>query len=296
MHRAVLADKRGPGREISAEIRNLVAEGASLEVKTAARETALTLAMSSGRQLMFVHLLQFGANADVLSPALGRPGKKQHSPLLTASGAGTWRFVQPLLEAGASVDFANPDDGLTPLMFAADIARVKALRPELSSSDAQFNHTRVIELLLQAGAQPTALDKVGNAAASHLGDFARAAGGGTSKWLHQMMLRADTDGSFSYEAQLQKQAQKRAFARQMMVGFDADNGCDGKCEHHYGSENHRKYMLSQMHSLHYMTITAVQKQRRMRRTMDWVTTEVNQTVGRQEPESYESSIVEHDDL
>ena len=76
------------------------------------------------------------------SPPACRPFQRQQTPLmLCASNANAVRVCECLLEAGADVDAASADLGMTPLLYACKDANVAA-----------------IKLLLQAGASPTQAD------------------------------------------------------------------------------------------------------------------------------------------
>jgi uncharacterized protein len=123
-------------------------------------------------------LVSRGARLDVLGPGLG---------LNAAAFHGHWQLCQYLLEQGASVNDAFPDTMETPLHSAI-------------VSDDRVRHDAVVQVLLEAGANPSAKTTPGVLTGSFMRDcrtrgetpLHRAAAFGTARTV-QLLLNAGAD-------------------------------------------------------------------------------------------------------
>jgi ankyrin repeat protein len=128
-----------------------------------------------GREDMIAALLQAGADIEGYNP-------QGHTPLILASYHGHATTTATLITAGASVDSVDRDRGNTPLMgcafkgypeIAAMLLANGADVNQRNSADqtaimlaAMFARDDIVDLLLDAGADPRLVDAAGNTAAS----------------------------------------------------------------------------------------------------------------------------------
>ena len=130
------------------KIKILVAQNDNLDQRELPSErTAVYMAAAGGHVNSLRTLLQLGAD-----PAL--PDFEGDSPLHAAVTADSQLAVQQLIDAGVNINCAN-GVGLTPLMVAAHLGRIRAL-----------------EMLLRSGADPSLKSRNGKTALS----FARDSG------------------------------------------------------------------------------------------------------------------------
>lgn len=153
-------------------VANLIAEGADLDVATGDGMTALHWAAQSGQTEIVELLLDAGANKD----ATTRIGK--YTPLHIASSQANGAIVRKLLDAGANANAKTTNSQATALHLAAqEVAgaeSVQALLEHGADPDAREgsagqtplmfaaakNRVASLELLLQAGADPSASTRV----------------------------------------------------------------------------------------------------------------------------------------
>mmetsp|Transcript_725 Transcript_725/g.1253 ORF Transcript_725/g.1253 Transcript_725/m.1253 type:complete len:449 (+) Transcript_725:335-1681(+) len=128
------------------------------EVGVFAGKTALMWASSQGRLEVVKALLAAGVDVDYTSSSGNFQGK---SSLMWASSQGRMETVEALLEAGADVNAVDVD-GVSALMWAAGSeATGEEGHKKGIFERATKGHVRVVQLLLQYGANPDMRDKDG---------------------------------------------------------------------------------------------------------------------------------------
>lgn len=141
---------------------DLLAQGANPNARLSRGHTALTMAAASGRKDCLIMLLANGADPGVLSDAGA-------SALLLATlahlGDGGFSCVSPLVAAGSPLDHPGPNDRC-PIHEAA-----------------WMHDSEVLELLLNAGANPNVRDENGTT------PLMEAAGSGMVRNVHLLLAR-----------------------------------------------------------------------------------------------------------
>jgi len=130
------ASERGRGHiEI---VYSLLAAGAKVDAVNASGQSPLLLAAQNDRAEVVELLLSAGADVNLAD-------QNQVVPIAMASKNGLGRIVSRLLSAGAEVNVPRLSDGVTPLHRAA-----------------MRGHREVVELLLEANADPQAVTAAGS--------------------------------------------------------------------------------------------------------------------------------------
>lgn len=138
-------------------LQSLLLSGEDPDQTDSQGETALTWAAALGHTPIVKDLLAAGASVEKCGRRFGEP------PLLLAA-AGARRGIVSLLAVHADVDARAPD-GATPLL--------RALNPGQDRDPVLKKVAPVVEVLLEAGADPNLADLAGNTplmAAAQLGD------------------------------------------------------------------------------------------------------------------------------
>jgi ankyrin repeat protein len=129
------------------EVKSYVRLGGDINARPPGYENTLLIdAIRAGRNALFDWLLECGANPNGIDYA-------GTSALQHAAESGVPHFVQQLLERSASIHHADPG-GLTALYSAALCDRTSAGPKDLPAPQ----EAHVIELLLEAGANPSVRD------------------------------------------------------------------------------------------------------------------------------------------
>ncbi|MDD9900403.1 MAG: ankyrin repeat domain-containing protein [Alphaproteobacteria bacterium] len=200
----------------------LIAEGADVNVCSAARETPLMRAAASARTAMIRPLLTAGAEIN----AQDRDGR---TALLHALNGRASIVAQILIREGADVNVAAASDGMTAFIFAAsngDMNTLKMLleaQVDINAQDhqgqtalhwaAMIGRADIIGKILEAGADATIKDHSGNMAV----DLAQENEFFSGKNILQNKMR----DIFAEKAAAGTSAKRRVIRKKTKAGLDA---------------------------------------------------------------------------